>query len=109
MPVSERYLRSHYWRCAGKPTVFQIGPGEFEHLICDKYTVYRGDPDSARAKFAQPMHDALGRAVGIVPALVNDDVRSAFQANRQHSAHAIVEPAVIAGETEVAAFAHSRC
>jgi hypothetical protein len=108
MPVSERYLRSHYWRSAGKSTVFQIGVGEFEHLIGDESTVYRGDPDSARANFAQPMQDALGRAVGIVPVLVSDDVRTAFQANRQRSTHAIVGPGVIVGETRVAAPANLR-
>ena len=61
--------------------------------------------DAAAAKLAQPVADALGSALGVDPALVADDLRSALEAARQHSLHAIVGVGVVADKTGVAPLA----
>ena len=60
----------------------------------------------ARAKLAQPVDDALRRALRVDPALVADDLGATLQAPGQHRTHAIVQVSVVAGKGRVAARAH---
>ena len=83
--------------------------GQRQHAVGDQAAVDGGHLHAARrSALAQPVHDALGRAARVDPALVGDDLRAALQARRQHRPHAVVEVGVVAGKGRVAARAHLR-
>src|ERR1039457_68524 len=54
----------------------------------------------------QPVDDALGRGVGVEPALVGDDLRAAREAAWQHALDAVIQVSIVAGEGRVAACSH---
>ena len=90
----------------GRPAVLHDGVGQLEHAVGDQAAAHRRDLHAALSVLAQPVHDALGSAFGIDPALVRHDARAAPQAPGQHRLHAIVEIGVVARERRVAPRAH---
>ena len=85
------------------------GIGEVQHPVGDEAAGDRGHLDSTRsAELAQPVHDPLGCALRIDPALVRDDLGAAPEAAGEDTLHAVVKIGVIAREIRVAALAHLR-
>ena len=91
-----------------RPAVLEDGGAEAEHPLADHAAGDGGDLHPARAEPAQPLRDALRRALRVDPALVADDPGAALEAAGQHGPHPVVEVGVVSREVRIAPLADLR-